>query len=367
VTDHVKEAPLNEEELRMNRDAKTFHPVYNNMPFPDPADRPVRTITATCTRVSRESVIIDDPEQPGTYRRLTIRERALLQGFPINFTFFADRHGDKAKMVGNAIPPIFTYLVAHSVKGTKPAQVTSPAKLNYTPVFSLERGPSTPPESQPGSYPNTRRFRAAIPNLRFKSGVRFELANHFTGEHVEWRVDFYYGTSKKIIRVPLDETVWENLEATGLLNFLQKDASERILQLEDKLAQCSPDQLQATWSHRARGCSPYELVDEMGAISTDVSNGFNQLTNDWMYELVQLIINLDSPTDVSVNKQLNAKKLSTNSARILSGMVIGCIFNGKLSKDRFDTTLHFKDAMSTPVSPDQRTENRLVAHTAMSN
>jgi len=36
LTDHQLEQPLNSEEVRMNREAKTFHPVYNNMPF-DPA------------------------------------------------------------------------------------------------------------------------------------------------------------------------------------------------------------------------------------------------------------------------------------------------------------------------------------------
>src|SRR3546814_19465927 len=52
--DHDVEGPLNEEEVRINRASKTLHPVYNSMPFPDPLDRTVRTITATCTRRSEE-------------------------------------------------------------------------------------------------------------------------------------------------------------------------------------------------------------------------------------------------------------------------------------------------------------------------
>ena len=50
--DHIAEDPLNAEEERINKAAKALHPVYNAMSFPDRVDRPSRTITATCTRVS---------------------------------------------------------------------------------------------------------------------------------------------------------------------------------------------------------------------------------------------------------------------------------------------------------------------------
>src|SRR3546814_4586174 len=72
------------------------------MPFPDPLDRTVRTITATCTRVSRESIIIEQPNTRDSFRRLSIRERATLQGFPITFQFYGASHGQKLRMVGNA-------------------------------------------------------------------------------------------------------------------------------------------------------------------------------------------------------------------------------------------------------------------------
>lgn len=58
IIDNELEEPLNWEEERFNRDMKVAHPIYNGMPFPDPFDRSIRTVTATCTRVSRESLII---------------------------------------------------------------------------------------------------------------------------------------------------------------------------------------------------------------------------------------------------------------------------------------------------------------------
>ncbi|MGH6978013.1 MAG: DNA cytosine methyltransferase, partial [Brevundimonas sp.] len=73
LTEMQAETPLAGEELRMNRDAKVYHAVYNNMAFPDRLDEPSRTVTATCTRVSRESIVIEAPDRPGQFRRLTVR------------------------------------------------------------------------------------------------------------------------------------------------------------------------------------------------------------------------------------------------------------------------------------------------------
>lgn len=111
LKDHIIEEFLSSEEERMNREMKTYHPVYNNMSFPDPLNNTARTITATCTRVSRESIIIDAPEKKGRYRRLSVRERGCLQGFPITFQFFGDSYAQKLKMIGNAIPPLFHVLM----------------------------------------------------------------------------------------------------------------------------------------------------------------------------------------------------------------------------------------------------------------
>src|SRR5690606_3249445 len=107
VTDHILEPNLSAEEERINRDTKTHHPVYNAMSFPDRLDRPSRTITALCTRVSRESIIINDSQN--NLRRLTIRERGCLQSFPINYQYFSKTYAGKIKMIGNAVPPLLTF------------------------------------------------------------------------------------------------------------------------------------------------------------------------------------------------------------------------------------------------------------------
>src|SRR3546814_2625378 len=111
LIDHVEEDVLNSEEARINRSNKVTHTVYNATPFPDPLDRTVRTITATCTRVSRESIVIATGSERGEYRRLTLRERASLQGFPITFQFYGANYGQNPRMIGTAVPPPFASLI----------------------------------------------------------------------------------------------------------------------------------------------------------------------------------------------------------------------------------------------------------------
>ena len=129
LRDHDFEQPLNEEEERINRCNKTLHPVYNKMSFPDPLDQPVRTITATCTRVSRESIVIRDISSK-SLRRLTVRERATLQGFPVTYQFYAPSHGLKLRMIGNAVPPAFSFLIGHAMLGTPTEALPNLVDLN---------------------------------------------------------------------------------------------------------------------------------------------------------------------------------------------------------------------------------------------
>lgn len=48
-------------------------------------------------------------------RSLTVREAARLQGFPDDFEFFGS-NGDKYKMIGNAVPPTISFVLADALK-----------------------------------------------------------------------------------------------------------------------------------------------------------------------------------------------------------------------------------------------------------
>ena len=81
-----------------------FYDVYGRLAW----DRPAVTITARCRTPSCGRFA--HPEQN---RGLSVREAALLQGFPKDF-YFEGPFDDKYKQVGNAVSPIFsTRLAAH--------------------------------------------------------------------------------------------------------------------------------------------------------------------------------------------------------------------------------------------------------------
>ena len=268
LTEQEIEEPLSDEEERMNREMKTFHPVYNNMPFPDPLNRAARTVTAVCTRVSRESIVIAAPESKGKYRRLTLRERACLQGFPITYQFFGDSHAQKLRMIGNAIPPPLVYFIAHALKETPKAKVPPLTKAiaAFRPPVSVPA--VSPPESAGEKFPETRRFRAALPHLRFKSGVRFELSNEFTGNRPSWAVRFFFGNSKNITEVALKKEM-----VAPLLTMVRNKAAIRkiITRVHKACARTSPIALQRYWSHReTSGIHPYRVVDAIGEAAREV-------------------------------------------------------------------------------------------------
>ena len=103
---------LTDSDIDSARSAKEHHPVYGKMSFPDDIDRPSRTITATRTRGSRETIVV-----PGLHglRTLTLRESASVQGFPLSYQFWASRIGQRDSLVGNAVCPLVSRAIAGAI------------------------------------------------------------------------------------------------------------------------------------------------------------------------------------------------------------------------------------------------------------
>lgn len=322
LTETETEAYFNSEELRMNRDSKMFHPVYNNMSFPDKLHKPARTITATCTRVSRESIVVSDDIHEAKYRRLTIRERATLQSFPITYQFYGASFAEKAKMVGNAIPPYFTFLIAHSILGSHASKL----KANkHSPYFKVPEkvAKKTPPDKEGRLYPLKRSFRSAIPNLRFKSGMRFDLSNHVTGTAVSWVVGFFFGTSKEIKQIRLTDKLMKELMRNPVLRDVFKEFIKKQKCLQKLIQNTDPNRLQQNWTKRLGGTSPFEVVDTLGVMADQLHA---QLIEDVPSDVISKTVAKVAQSEIGFNFP-NARKLDDHSGRILSGMLVGCWFN----------------------------------------
>ncbi len=324
VTDNEPEERLNWEEQRFNRDMKVAHPVYNGMPFPDPLDRSSRTVTATCTRVSRESIVIED-ERVGGYRRLSVRERASLQGFPISFQFLGSSNSQKLKMIGNAIPPLFTYLVGEAIKGTTKEKLIPAGKLDANSLIAPIESVLTRPDNSGRTYPSNRRFRFSIPNLRFKSGTRFELAN-IEGP-MSWSVCFYFGDSKRIQKRKFTPSDIENSAQDCSL-----ELRELLRSTLDEFKNCGfwaeLESLQATWSHRADGLHPFDLIDKFGKFVERKAQ-----SNEWAVvdedDLKQFVTSIVYSNDTI--KGLAIQKIENHAKMIAIGSLVAAQANQELS------------------------------------
>lgn len=327
--DHHAEAVLNEEEVRINRATKTLHPVYNSMPFPDPLDRTVRTITATCTRVSRESIIVQPPGRTTSYRRLTIRERASLQGFPITFQFYGANNGQKLRMVGNAIPPLFAYFAAKAFLGTPAANLggigDSAAELTAPSL----KPDVTSVDGAGAKFPRDRTFRFAIPSLRLKSGVRFELGNQGVTGNPKWRVAFWFGTSKDIRGLDLGpDLVCRVLDA--LPAAARTSIADPIKALDTVLETADLANMQKLWSHRGPGRTrPFMLLDELdhaGTLIQDELAGFEASARGILKDMIS------HQYGSAAAKLPGLAKLDRNASLIVSGVIVGSLANSHLSQ-----------------------------------
>lgn len=326
LTENEPEDYLNEEERRMNEEAKCHHPIYNKMAFPDQLYRPSRTITATCTRVSRESVVLEDPPDSECFRRLTVRERATLQGFPISYQFYGDNYSEKVKMVGNAIPPLFTYYLALGMRDIPAEKIIRADKLGYVHQMPTDLPVKTKPENGAGKYPEKRKFRVAIKGLRFGSGMRFELANIFVEDRVIWSVNFYYGTSKDIRTLELNKELSRSLIGTIKIPHTRKKISSIFKENTKGINNKDTNQLQKAWAHEIQGTGPFEVADALGDVADAIVMELSKLEDTKLVEAVLGVI--DASEQVNGFKKLNGnKKFVGYSKEIFAGCLVGAQFN----------------------------------------
>lgn len=326
ITDNEPESPLDWEEARFNRDMKEAHPVYNGMAFPEPLNKPSRTVTATCTRVSRESLVIKG-NKADSFRRLSVRERACLQGFPVEFQFLGKSHAEKLKMIGNAIPPSFTYFLGEAFKGTNPDDLVLPSELKANEYLSVSETIKTRPDSSGKTYPENRRFRFAIPNLRFKSGTRFELSN--IDPDMDWNISFYFGDSKRIYRHNFERDELTELLSTNS-KFLRKQLNELENHVKDQVSNLSSEAMQQVWTRRKEGTHPFEIIDVLGEHAAEIISSLEHSLTDskadeWVFRTL-----FESGERAVVGRQ----KLNRFIVPIVVGAALSVYFNESINPDR---------------------------------
>lgn len=338
LTEMELEPHLSSEELRMNRDAKLFHPVYNTMPFPDAMDRPARTVTALCTRISRESIVVPDQSNPSRFRRLTIRERACLQSFPCRFQFHGWSYAQKAKLIGNALPPLLAYYMGSAMRERPKSEVARPTSRHLPQLNANQTPPLTEPKVSIDRLIRNRRFRSALPHLRFGSGNRFELSNSLSAATISWKVHFYFGPSKAFRTILLNKWVLKQISRSVIWHEIADSFSEGSNRFLASFRSLDASELQTRWEHHGQKLTPYDLVDSLGdwvlALSRELEH-VNQKEIELLFKRLFDRSKLVSTSSSTVSSNSAARRVSQNltrqKSRVIAGILVGSWFNSSFS------------------------------------
>lgn len=118
ISDHFYDTGLFEIEWLKAKEAKVNHPFMGKMSFPEDENRPSRTVMATRSGSTRESLIYKseiDRVGDGEYRLPTIREASTLMGFPYTYQFTGGE-GSKWRQIGNAVCPHMASALAKKIR-----------------------------------------------------------------------------------------------------------------------------------------------------------------------------------------------------------------------------------------------------------
>ena len=143
LTDHFYDTGIYKVEWKFSKYWKTNHPFMGKMSFPENEEKPSRTITATKIANSRESIIYETELNrfgDGEFRLPTVREAAIIMGFPITYQFLG-ADNNKWRLVGNAVccsvSRAFAKIVLDEFRLTIPNNLVLNNKPNINGVINL--------------------------------------------------------------------------------------------------------------------------------------------------------------------------------------------------------------------------------------
>lgn len=205
LRDHYYDTGVYEIEWKKARDAKINHPYMGKMSFPEDKNKPSRTIMATKSASTRESILYKSEIKRrgnGEFRTPTIREAATIMGFPINYQFYGNE-STKWRQVGNAVCVQLSRALAEKIKQELRLETYTPKKpkTNFENFHYLDSPILKSFEKQPARKPNAL-FRAHT----VKTGnMTVDLTNRYKGREGNWYVIAHAGTGTGYTSVPIDK------------------------------------------------------------------------------------------------------------------------------------------------------------------
>lgn len=211
ITDHFYDSGIYKSQWEKARDLKINHPFMGKMSFPEDENNPSRTIMATRSMTSRETLIYKSEYKrkgDGEYRLPTIREIATLMGFPYSYQF-SGAENNKWRQIGNAVCPPMSSALAKTVRLSMGMKIIPDSEITFVSIedksnklqnlntFSKAKF-NNPPKRRPDA-----RFR----KHPFKDGNMTVALTNFNpskstqsqGHQGEWYSSVYMGSGKDFI------------------------------------------------------------------------------------------------------------------------------------------------------------------------
>ncbi|MPQ31253.1 DNA cytosine methyltransferase [Clostridium estertheticum] len=199
ITDHHYIQIIPQFQWKKAKIAKIDKGYMGKMSFPENINKPARTVMATMSFSSRESMIFAYGRN--NYRAPTIREVASAMSFPLDYKFYGSSLESKYRLVGNAVPPKMSFAIAKEIAKMenqkipkyKPIhhdnQVGEFRNFNFREIIKKEEKRKS----------NKARYKYHIPYLIINT-CRVELTNHksdFIKEKYIWDVEIHKGQGSK--------------------------------------------------------------------------------------------------------------------------------------------------------------------------
>lgn len=243
LTDHFYDTGIYKVEWKFSKYWKTNHPFMGKMSFPENKNKPSRTITATKIANSRESIIYKSEINrigDGEYRLPTVREAAIIMGFPITYQFLGSDN-NKWRLVGNAVccsvSRAFAKIVLDEFRLTFPNNYVLNYNLKTDGIINLNTYKLKTFDKPPVKNKGSRFRRHAIKDGNLTVTLsNYDIEKNPKTSEGKWFTSIQYGTGKGFPIQKVNDKYYQNLEkiiieykgGKEFLKYINNGFSERI-------------------------------------------------------------------------------------------------------------------------------------------
>lgn len=232
LTDHFYDSELPCDWVDKAKRLKIDHGYMGKMDFPDRTDRLCRTIMATESYSTRESIIFAKENTIDKYRAPTIRELGCFMGFPIDYQFIGKNSTTKHKQIGNAVCVHLSMALAKAIKKDMNVEFTKKQRELIKGTVNLNdlENPLFL-KYKPSPRKINSKFHIHVPYVKINQ-LRVELDNitsDFDNSIIIWRSLIHKGAGKKAVCTMFDNSkITPIIRNHKLFNEINNFISENI-------------------------------------------------------------------------------------------------------------------------------------------